>query len=352
MEIRINRIKTPATNKSSDLPDGTNTYLVIDNGREFTITCRFHIHGNSLRLAGQEGTLHTDMDTGKVYRQLVAPGGGCGLIITDELVEGLSPWALRGVVIAEQNNKAGEIRLIANDSKGIPNKQPDIFIDGIAVDPLNAQQAHWEKMFSEKIDMFGMEPSYPALKTGDLLKKEGRINLLEIGGGQGRDTIFFANQGFQVNVLDYSKEGLKAIIEKVQESGVSQSISTLQHDIRQPLPFEDESFDCCFSHMLYCMALTTVELEFLSEEIRRVLKPGGLNIYTARNTDDIHYRTGIHRGEDMWEVGGFIVHFLSREKVEHLAKGYDIISVEEFEEGYLPRKLFLVTLRKHNRHLT
>ena len=48
----------------------------------------------------------------------------------------------------------------------------------------------------------------------------------------------------------------------------------------------------------------------------RVLKPQGLNLYTVRSTGDPHYRTGIHRGEDMWEIGGFIVHFFSKEKVE------------------------------------
>ena len=98
--------------------------------------------------------------------------------------------------------------------------------------------------------------------------------------------------------------------------------------------------------MLYNMALTMGELESLSEEIRRVLKPNGVNVYTARNTSDLHYRTGIQRGEDMYEVNGFVVHFLSRDKVEHLAKGYDIVSVDEFEEGELPRRLFQVTLRK------
>jgi hypothetical protein len=62
------------------------------------------------------------------------------------------------------------------------------------------------------------------------------------------------------------------------------------------------------------MALTTTELEFLSAEVRRVLKPSGLNIYTLRHTNDPDYRTGIHRGEDMYEVGGFIVHFLAGKK--------------------------------------
>ncbi|MCX5812456.1 MAG: class I SAM-dependent methyltransferase [Proteobacteria bacterium] len=217
----------------------------------------------------------------------------------------------------------------------------------ILKDTLNAQQAHWEEKFSEKVDMFGIEPSYPAHKATDLFKREGRTKILELGGGQGRDTLFFAQEGFQVNMLDYSKEGLKTIRRKAQKLGISKSITTLQHDIRHRLPFEDASFDCCFSHMLYCMALTTAELEFLSQEISRVLKPGGLNVYTARNVSDIHYRTGIHRGEDMWEVGGFVVHFFSREKVEHLAKGYDIINIEELEEGDLPRRLFLVILKKH-----
>lgn len=55
--------------------------------------------------------------------------------------------------------------------------------------------------------------------------------------------------------------------------------------------------------------------------MRRVLKPGGLSVYTTKNTNDPQYRTGIHRGEDMWQIeGGFIVHFLSREKVEHLSE--------------------------------
>jgi hypothetical protein len=95
------------------------------------------------------------------------------------------------------------------------------------------------------------------------------------------------------------------------------------------------------------MALTTSELEFLSGEVWRVLKPGGLNIYTVRHTGDPQYGTGIARGENMYEIiVGFIVNFFSRERVEHLAKGFDILSIDEFEEGTLPRKLFQVTLRK------
>ena len=66
--------------------------------------------------------------------------------------------------------------------------------------------------------------------------------------------------------------------------------------------------------MLYCMALTTPEIEHLSAEIRRVLVPRGLNVYTVRHTRDAHYQSGLHKGEDMYEVGGFIVHFFTRDE--------------------------------------
>jgi len=211
---------------------------------------------------------------------------------------------------------------------------------------LNNQHRHWENMLSNKPDMFGTEPSDPAQKAAELFKKEGRVKILELGGGQGRDTIFFAQNGFQVTVLDYCESGIEAITQKSKGLGVSKSITAACHDARKPLPFDDETFDACYSHMLYCMALTTAELEFLSDEIRRVLKPNGLNIYTVRNTKDPHFQTGIHQGEEIYEIGGFVIHFFSKEKVEHLAKGFEIVRLDEFEEGTFPKRLFRVTLRK------
>ena len=56
------------------------------------------------------------------------------------------------------------------------------------------------------------------------------------------------------------------------------------------MPFESNSVDACYSHMLYCMALTQKDLDKLNSEIHRILKPGGINIYTVRNTDDGDYK--------------------------------------------------------------
>lgn len=211
---------------------------------------------------------------------------------------------------------------------------------------LDTQQEHWQKMFAQRPEMFGAEPSEPARISAEWFTREGKTRLLELGGGQGRDTLFFALNGFQVHALDYTASAAEAIRDKAHQLGLSASVTATQHDIRQPLPLADESFDACYSHMLYCMALTTSELASLSREVWRVLRPGGLHVYTVRHTNDPDYGKGIPRGEDLYESGGFIVHYFSREKVARLAHGYELLAIDEFEEGKLPRKLFRVTLRK------
>jgi SAM-dependent methyltransferase len=213
-------------------------------------------------------------------------------------------------------------------------------------DALSGQRAYWETTFSRRPEMFGESPSEAARKAAEVFCQANKLTILELGAGQGRDTLYFAQNNFRVCALDYAVSGLAAIRSKAAALGLSESVSTVCHEIRNPLPFPDSHFDACYSHMLLCMALTTAELERLAREVKRVLKSGGLCIYTVRHTGDAHYKTGIHRGENMYEVGGFIVHFFDRAKVEHLAEGYEILEIEEFEEGGMPRRLLRVTMKK------
>ena len=211
---------------------------------------------------------------------------------------------------------------------------------------LDAQMQHWEGMLASRPDMFGAGASESARTTTSDLQAAGARRILELGGGQGRDSLHFAEQGFEVHVLDYAQAGLDVIARKAAQAGLGQRITVAQHDVRRPLPAPACSFDACYSHMLFCMAFTTAELATLSREILRVLRPGGLCVYTVRNTNDADFGRGIHRGEDLYESQGFIVHFFDRAKVERLARGWELLGIDELEEGKLPRRLFRVTLRK------
>ena len=211
---------------------------------------------------------------------------------------------------------------------------------------LNQQSQHWEKNFSSKPEMFGLEPSISAKKALKLFQEKKIKKIVEIGAGLGRDTIFFAKNSIHTTALDYSSSGIKIINQITNKENLSNYVSTKLFDVRQKLPFKDNSIEACYSHMLYCMALTNKDLEKLNNEIRRILKPDGINIYTVRHENDGDFKKGIHRGESLYENDGFIVHFFSEKKVNSLLDGFINVTFEKFEEGNFPRKLFFIINKK------
>jgi len=208
------------------------------------------------------------------------------------------------------------------------------------------QKIHWDNIFARNRAFFGEEPSDFARLSLELFQKEGVHSLLELGCGQGRDTFLFARNGIEVTALDYSETAVSAVKEKAKTAELASRVHAQTHNVKKPFPFSDNAFDACFSHMLLCMELSTAEIGCILRETHRILKPGGLAVYSVRSTFDKHFRTGTHLSEDLYEIGGFVIHFFTEEKIKKLAKGYEILAIERIEEGHLPRDLFVVTLRK------
>ena len=149
-----------------------------------------------------------------------------------------------------------------------------------------------------------------------------------------------------MTVLDFAAAAVETVAEKAASTGLGAHVRVRQHDVLEPLPYGDALFDGCYSHMLFCMSLDERELVELVREIERVLRPGGLCIYTARTTDDPDYGRGRSLGEARYELDGFGVHFFGTHLIELLAADFELLEVERFEEGPLPRRLVRVTMRK------
>ena len=194
--------------------------------------------------------------------------------------------------------------------------------------------------------MFGLEPSLAAKKSLEIFKKNNIKNILELGAGLGRDTIYFAQNSIRVYALDYSKSAIKTINEKSKKLGLEKFIKTKIFDVRENFKFDDNVYDGCYSHMLYCMALTNNDIKNLNKEIHRIIKPNGINIYTVRNTLDGDYKKGVHRGEDLYEINGFIINYFSEKKIKDYLNGFINLSIENFEEGKFPRRLYFVVNKK------
>lgn len=205
------------------------------------------------------------------------------------------------------------------------------------------QRVHWQHTYAEHPGMYGEQPSEPAVHAAGVFRAAAVSDLLELGAGHGRDAVYFARRGFTVTAADFSATALEQLRAAAGRDGVAGRVTTVVHDVREPLPLPDASVDAVFAHMLLCMALSTKEIHVLVAEVARVLRPGGTFVYTVRHTEDAHYGTGTSRGDDIYEQGGFAVHFFDRALVDALADGWRLDEVHAFEEGDLPRRLWRVT---------
>lgn len=219
------------------------------------------------------------------------------------------------------------------------NQQPDLSAE---------QRQHWQDTYRAHPNMYGSAPSTPAVYAAQVFKVADAVLVLELAAGHGRDALYFAEQGFRVLATDFSGAAVDQIRRAAQARGLAAQVSTIVHDLREPMPVEREAFDAVFAHMALCMALSTKHIHALVNEVRRVLRPGGTFIYTVRRTADAHYGAGSPHGDDIFEHGGFAVHFFSRQLVDALAEGWTLDDVYAFEEGDLPRRLWRVTATKPN----
>jgi SAM-dependent methyltransferase len=205
------------------------------------------------------------------------------------------------------------------------------------------QRQHWQQVYGQHPGMYGSSPSDPATHAAEVFAAADATDVLELGAGHGRDTLHFATSGLTVLATDFSATALDQLVVAAEKRGLAGQITLLVHDIRDPLPLADDSFDAAFAHMLLCMALSTRQIHAAVGEIRRVLRPSGTLIYTARHTGDAHYGAGIDHGDDIYEHGGFAVHYFDRPLVDDLAAGWILHDVHPFEEGDLPRRLWRIT---------
>ncbi|MER8010354.1 class I SAM-dependent methyltransferase [Streptomyces sp. NPDC094149] len=210
-------------------------------------------------------------------------------------------------------------------------------------DLVGVQREHWQRTYGAHPGMYGQEPSAPAVHAAEIFHANGAKDVLELGAGHGRDALYFAREGFTVHATDFSAAGLEQLKHAAKAQGLAERVTTAVHDVREPLRLPDASVDAVYAHMLLCMALSTQEIHALVRDVRRVLRPGGVFVYTVRHTGDAHYGTGTPRGEDIYEHGGFAVHFFPRHLVDSLAEDWALDEVHAFEEGELPRRLWRVT---------
>lgn len=108
-----------------------------------------------------------------------------------------------------------------------------------------------------------------AVITPKVLSNYSFENVLEIGCGTGKNTLWLVKQAKEVWAMDFSKEMLAKLKSKLG----NYPLNLYETDIQKPWPISNEQVDLAITNLV----LEHIQdLNFIFEEVARVLQVGGL----------------------------------------------------------------------------
>lgn len=209
-----------------------------------------------------------------------------------------------------------------------------------------AQQEHWQRSYRANPRLHSSEPSEPARWTAHRFAEAGIDDVLELGAGHGRDALHLAARGFSVHATDFSEAALDQLRADAQRNGLDDKVTATLHDVRDPLPPAAATVGAVYANLLLSMALTSKELRNLVAEVHRVLRPGGIFVYTALHAADPERTHGADRGDGLYDFDDLTLRFFDRGLVDQLGTGWTPDEVLELTEVPPHQPLWLVCQRK------
>ena len=184
---------------------------------------------------------------------------------------------------------------------------------GPAVDA--AELARWNARYSQAEYVFGTAPNAFLSAQAPLLR--AGQSALSVADGEGRNSVWLAEQGLSVTAFDFSPPALDKARALAAERGVT--VNFEQGDIygwRWPVA----AFDVVVA--IFVQFADPVMRAFKFERMRAALKPGGLLLLQGYTPRQLEYRTG---GPSALE------NLYTRELLESSFAGMDILSLQAYE---------------------
>ena len=177
---------------------------------------------------------------------------------------------------------------------------------------MRSQVESWNDVYKKEEDINGVafpseyvirmfKGSYPKL---DFKAHEGGYkgkSILDIsGGGSGRDLIVFKQVGFEkIAATEISSE----IVEQIKLNSGKIGIDVdAQVGTNRELPFGDSSFDYLLSWNVCYYFDDDIDFDKHVLEYARVLKPGGILVFSIPKANCFIYRDCIDRGNGLAEI--------------------------------------------------
>lgn len=184
----------------------------------------------------------------------------------------------------------------------------------------------WQKKWDgrdEPVNVMAKE----LLQTYDMSK--GR-KLLDVGCGNGTDSLLFAEHGFDVTATDFSESGVRILLDRAKD--LTLHIDARLHNTEERFPWDDGSFDVIYAHLaLHYFDHATTMTVF--REMRRLLKVGGSLFVKCKSTKDCLYGIGERVGPDMY-LSDHLRHFFTPEYLREVLAPFHVLTLKESSSAY------------------
>jgi ubiquinone/menaquinone biosynthesis C-methylase UbiE len=193
----------------------------------------------------------------------------------------------------------------------------------------------WERIYREHGDLnFRVLPKIK--RASVIFAEKGYKNILDLGCGTGKHSLFLASKGFEVYATDLSQTGIEIARDKAKSLGLA-NIHFQQHDMKE-IPFAGGFFDAAICvWTIYHNRLADIERTL--DEIFRVLKPGGMFVTDFLSISDSTFGSGreIERNTFVGQKKGeedVPHHYVSRAEIVRMFSKYKSIKIRAGSKSY------------------
>lgn len=183
-------------------------------------------------------------------------------------------------------------------------------------------------------------------------------NLIDIGCGKGRNSIYCALQGYQVYGIDYIPQALETAQALADSQQVSEKVQFQIGEMDVAWPYEDNFFDCALDSFASIDIETKEGRTICRDQMLRTLKPGGYALVMVVSSDDewervlMHESPGKEPHSSIWPQNGKFQKNYDELELREFYKDFNIVALETISktafklEKYYQATNFWLVLQK------
>ncbi len=197
----------------------------------------------------------------------------------------------------------------------------------------------WETAFTEKKEMWGLEPAKSAILARDMFAQKSLKNILIPGIGYGRNARVFIENGMSVTGIEISNTAIE-MAKKYYDSEI-----VIHHGSVNDMPFDEREYDGIFCYALIHL-LDSREREKVIRDCYNQLRIGGYMIFTAISKAAHSYGQGKFVSKDRYEIfDGVNMFFYDKDSIETEFGGAGLFEIIDIQEN---QPFFMIKCRKEN----